>query len=198
MSTFRHIIETGSGPRVWVLFHGTGGTETDLIPIARRLDATGTVFGIRGNVLENGMPRFFRRLAEGVFDEADIRRQAADLAAFLKETYIANGFNAADCVALGYSNGANIISAINVLHPGLFGASVLLRPMVPVKPDAQSGLEGSRVLLLDGAWDPLSPPGEPERLMDAYRGMGATPERTIIQAGHNLTAQDLDAIAAWL
>lgn len=198
MSRFRHIIEKGSGLRVWVLFHGTGGTETDLIPIARRIDPAGTVFGIRGNVLENGMPRFFRRLAEGVFDEADIRRQSAALAAFLKEAYAANGFDAADCVALGYSNGANIISAINFLHPGLFGASVLLRPMVPVKPEATSGLEASRVLLLDGAWDPLSPPGEPERLMEAYRGMGANPDRTIIQAGHNLTPQDLDAITAWL
>lgn len=198
MSRFRHIIEKGSGLRVWVLFHGTGGTETDLIPIARRIDPAGTVFGIRGNVLENGMPRFFRRLAEGVFDEADIRRQSAALAAFLKEAYAANGFDAADCVALGYSNGANIISAINFLHPGLFGASVLLRPMVPVKPEATSGLEASRVLLLDGAWDPLSPPGEPERLMEAYRGMGANPDRASIQAGHNLTAQDLDTITAWL
>lgn len=198
MSRFRHIIEKGSGPRVWVLFHGTGGTEADLIPIARRIDPAGAVFGIRGNVLENGMPRFFRRLAEGVFDEADIRRQAADLAAFLKDAYAANGFVAADCVALGYSNGANIISAVNFLHPGLFGSSVLLRPMVPVKPEATSGLEASRVLLLDGAWDPLSPPGEPERLMDAYRTLGAKPDRTTIQAGHNLTPQDLDAITAWL
>lgn len=198
MISFPHIIEKGTGPRVWVLFHGTGGTETDLIPIARRVDPSGTVFGIRGKVLENGMPRFFRRLAEGVFDEADIRRQSADLAAFLKEAYAANGFDAADCVALGYSNGANIISAINFLHPGLFGASVLMRPMVPLKPEARSGLQSGRVLLLDGAWDPLSPPGEPERLMEAYEAVGAKPDRTTIQAGHNLTAQDLDAIAAWL
>lgn len=198
MSAFRHIIEPGTGRRVWVLFHGTGGTETDLIPIARRIDPTGTVLGIRGNVLENGMPRFFRRLAEGVFDEADIRRQSADLAAFLGGAYASMGIEAADTVALGYSNGANIISAVNFLHPGMFGASVLMRPMVPLAPDRGSGLEGCRVLVLDGAGDPLSPPGEPERLTAAYASMGAKPDRVTIQAGHNLTAQDLDAVSAWL
>jgi phospholipase/carboxylesterase len=198
MNDFRHIVQTGSGSRVWVLFHGTGGTETDLIPIAKRVDPSGSVFGIRGNVLENGMPRFFRRLAEGVFDEADIRRQSADLAAFLKDAYAAHGFTASECVALGYSNGANMISAVNFLHPGLFGASILMRPMVPLAPVRNAGLEASRVLVLDGAADPLSPPGEPERLMSAYEAMGAKPDRVSIQAGHHLTAQDLEAITTWL
>lgn len=194
----QHIWQPGTGDRVWILFHGTGGTESDLIPLVRRIDMEGSILGIRGNVSEHGMARFFRRLAEGVFDEEDIRRRTADLAAFLDAKQAEYGFDAARSVALGYSNGANIISALNFLEPGRFDASVLMRPMVPIAPVDGVDLAGTRVLMLVGERDPLSPPGEPDRLEAVYRRLGAEVAREEIPAGHELTSVDLQQIAAWL
>jgi phospholipase/carboxylesterase len=194
----QHIWQQGTGDRVWILFHGTGGTESDLIPLVRRIDVEGSILGIRGNVSEHGMARFFRRLAEGVFDVEDIRRRTADLAVFLDAMQAEHGFDAARSVALGYSNGANIISALNFLEPGRFDASVLMRPMVPIAPVDGADLAGSRVLMLVGERDPLSPPGEPDRLEAIYRRLGADVAREEIAAGHELTSSDLQHIAAWL
>lgn len=194
----QHIWQQGTGDRVWILFHGTGGTESDLIPLVRRIDVEGSILGIRGNVSEHGMARFFRRLAEGVFDVEDIRRRTADLAVFLDAMQAEHGFDAARSVALGYSNGANIISALNFLEPGRFDASVLMRPMVPIAPVGGADLAGSRVLMLVGDRDPLSPPGEPDRLEAIYRRLGADVAREEISAGHELTSSDLQHIAAWL
>jgi phospholipase/carboxylesterase len=194
----QHIWQQGTGDRVWILFHGTGGTESDLIPLVRRIDVEGSILGIRGNVSEHGMARFFRRLAEGVFDVEDIRRRTADLAVFLDAMQAEHGFDAARSVALGYSNGANIISALNFLEPGRFDASVLMRPMVPITPVDGADLAGSRVLMLVGERDPLSPPGEPDRLEAIYRRLGADVAREEIAAGHELTSADLQHIAAWL
>jgi len=194
----QHIWQQGTGDRVWILFHGTGGTESDLIPLVRRIDVEGSILGIRGNVSEHGMARFFRRLAEGVFDVEDIRRRTADLAVFLDAMQAEHGFDAARSVALGYSNGANIISALNFLEPGRFDASVLMRPMVPIAPVDGADLAGSRVLMLVGERDPLSPPGEPDRLEAIYRRLGADVDREEIAAGHELTSVDLQHIAAWL
>lgn len=198
MAHHHHVWQPGTGDRVWILFHGTGGTESDLIPLVRRIDMEGSILGIRGNVSEHGMARFFRRLAEGVFDEDDIRRRSADLSAFIDEMQTTYGFDAARSVALGYSNGANIISALNFLEPRRFDASVLLRPMVPIAPAEGVDLTDSRVLMLVGERDPLSPPGEPERLEAAYRRLGADVVRAEVAAGHELTSADLQHIAAWL
>jgi len=198
MAQHHHIWQQGTGDRVWILFHGTGGTESDLIPLVRRLDVEGSILGIRGNVSEHGMARFFRRLAEGVFDEADIRRRAADLAVFIDEMQTRYGFDATRSVALGYSNGANIISAMNFLEPRRFDASVLMRPMVPIAPVDGVDLAGSRVLMLVGERDPLSPPGEPDRLEAEYRRLGADVARAEIAAGHELTSADLQQIVGWM
>ncbi len=193
-----HVWEQGVGDRVWILFHGTGGNESDLIPIVRRLDLDGSILGIRGNVLERGMPRFFRRLQEGVFDEEDIRVRAKNLADFIAEMSHKYGFSAEQSVALGYSNGANIISALNFLETPVFDASVLMRPMVPIAPGEGVDLTGKRVLMLAGDRDPLSPPGEPDRLAAIYQALGAELTRADIPAGHELTSFDLKHIADWL
>lgn len=144
------------------------------------------------------MARFFRRLAEGVFDEADIRRRAGDLAVFLDAMQKEYGFDAARSVALGYSNGANIISALNFLEPRRFDASVLMRPMVPIAPVNGADLAGSRILMLVGERDPLSPPGEPDRLEAVYRRLGVNVARAEIVAGHELTSADLQQIVGWM
>jgi phospholipase/carboxylesterase len=193
-----HIWEEGTGDRTWILFHGTGGNERDLIPLVRRIDLEGSILGIRGNVSERGMPRFFRRLSEGVFDEKDIRRRASDLASFIDEMSKTYGFVPETSVALGYSNGANIISAMNWLEAGRFDASVLIRPMVPIAPVEGIRLDGKRVLMNVGQFDPLSPPGDPDRLQKIYEELGAEVTRADIQAGHELTAEDLRRISDWL
>lgn len=198
MAHHHHIWQQGAGDRVWILFHGTGGTESDLIPLVRRVDLEGSILGIRGNVSEHGMARFFRRLAEGVFDEEDIRRRSAELSDFLDDMQVRYGFDATRSVALGYSNGANIISALNFLEPRRFDASVLMRPMVPIAPVDGLELTGARVLMLVGERDPLSPPGEPDRLDAIYRRLGADVERATVAAGHELTSADLQHLAAWL
>ena len=140
-----------------LLLHGTGGDENDLVSLGRTLDPDANLLSPRGKVLENGMPRFFRRLAEGVFDEEDVKRRADELAAFVREAADAYGFAADRVAAVGYSNGANIASAALLRHPGLFRAAVLLRPMVPFEPEALPDLAGVPVFLSAGRRDPIVP-----------------------------------------
>lgn len=176
---------------VLILFHGTGGNERDLIPIAEKIAPDFNYLGVRGNVNEGGMPRFFRRLAEGVFDEADIIERASQLNSFLREAAQEYGFDLSRSAALGYSNGANIISAINFLHPGAFRKSILLRPMTPLVPEVAADLSGHKVLLSFGTHDPLMPPGEVDKLSGLYQKYGADTKVHIEHAGHQLVHQDI-------
>src|SRR5713226_5032801 len=136
-----HVIPPG---RVLLLLHGTGGDENDMIPLGRDLDPTAALLSPRGNVLENGMPRFFRRLAEGVFDEEDVRRRAVELSDFVAEAREAYGIAAP--FALGYSNGANIAAAVLLLRPDVLAGAILLRAMVPLSHEPQADLTGKPVL----------------------------------------------------
>ncbi|RZK95567.1 MAG: alpha/beta hydrolase, partial [Methylobacterium sp.] len=153
--THRFVPATAPGLPPLLLLHGTGGDETDLLPLGRTLLPGAALLSPRGAVLENGMPRFFRRLAEGVFDEADLRRRAADLAGFIAEARTAYGLAAP--VAVGFSNGANIAAALLLLHPGVLAGAVLLRPMVPLRETPPVDLAGRPVLMLSGAADPIVP-----------------------------------------
>lgn len=190
----------GSAPPL-LLLHGTGGDETDLLPLGRALSPGSALLSPRGPVLENGMPRFFRRLAEGVFDEADVRRRAGDLAAFVaraRETY-----GLAAPVAVGFSNGANIAAATLLLHPEVLAGAVLLRAMVPLAetPPAdtpRADLAGRPVLLLSGALDPIVPADNAERLAARLDTAGAAVTHTINPAGHGLSQADLSAAGTWL
>lgn len=184
--------------RVLLLFHGTGGNELDLIPLAERIAPGLSYFGIRGNVNEHGMPRFFRRLSEGIFDEADIINRAKELDSFIREAADHYGFSVENLMAMGYSNGANIITAILFLHPGLIETSLLLRPMTPLVPADAPNLSGSKVWLSFGSMDPLMPPGEIEKLSGLYTEYGATLTVNIEQAGHQLIQNDLAKASAFL
>lgn len=197
---FVHTVEaprTGAPTRALLLLHGTGGTEHDLLPLGRAVAPDAVLISPRGPVLEHGMARFFRRFAEGVFDEADVIARAADLAAFARAV-AASHAPGLPLAALGYSNGANIAAAVMLLQPDVLDAAVLLRAMVPLVPDRLPDLAGKRVLALSGIADPIAPPEGAERLAGLLRRAGASVETRALPAGHGLVQADLDAAAAFL
>jgi phospholipase/carboxylesterase len=186
-----HRFEPGGDPALppVLVLHGTGGDETDLLPLGREIAPEAALISPRGNVLEGGMPRFFRRYREGVFDEADVRRRAKELAHFVAEAREAYGVAAP--VALGYSNGANIAAALLLLHPDVLIGAILLRAMAPLADPPKPDLSGIPVLILSGLNDPVVPPASAERLAEALAAAGARVEREVLPASHGLTQADI-------
>lgn len=200
MIAHAHVVEAphGASPRLaLLLLHGTGGDEHDLVPLGREVAPEAVLIGVRGRVLERGAPRFFRRLAEGVFDEADLVARTADLAGFAEDAFArhAPGLKRA---ALGFSNGANMAAALMLLHPHVLDAAVLLRPMVPLTPATPPDLDGRRVLIASGITDPIAPPAEGERLAALLRSAGAAVQTIAVPSGHNLTRADVSAALSFL
>jgi phospholipase/carboxylesterase len=195
--SFIHRFEAGTDPRVrpLLLLHGTGGDENDLVPLGQAVAPGSALLSPRGKVLENGMPRFFRRLAEGVFDEDDVRRRAHELAAFVIEAREAYGLAAP--TALGYSNGANIAAAILLLRPETLAGAVLLRPMMPLRLAPPADLTGKPVLLVSGHADPIAPARTVEPLSAALAEAGAEVEHQVLPVGHALTRSDLKVAQRW-
>jgi phospholipase/carboxylesterase len=195
--SFDHRFETGSvpGARPLLLLHGTGGDENDLIPLGQAVAPGAPLLSARGKVLENGMPRFFRRLAEGVFDENDVRRRAHELADFVAEAREAYGLAAP--TALGYSNGANIAAAVLLLRPEALAGAVLLRPMMPLRSVSPPSLTGKPVLLVSGIADPIAPPRTVEPLHSALSEAGAEVEHRTLPLGHALAQADLEVTQRW-
>src|SRR3954470_19347035 len=159
--------------RVLLLLHGTGGNENDMMPLGRDIDPAAALLSLRGNVLENGMPRFFRRLAEGVFDEEDVVCRANELADFIGTAATKYDFDPKQLTAVGYSNGANIAAAMLLLRPGTITSAILFRAMVPLTPDAKPDLGGTRALICSGTHDPMIPVENAERLTAMLRAAGA-------------------------
>jgi phospholipase/carboxylesterase len=184
--------------RVLLLLHGTGGDENDMIPLGRDLDPTAALLSPRGNVLENGMPRFFRRLAEGVFDEEDVIRRAHELADFVGAAAARYQFDPKRVTAVGYSNGANIAAAILLLRPEVFASAVLFRAMVPLVPPVLPNLAHARVLLSSGKQDAIVPMENAERLAAMLRAAGADVTARFEPAGHGLGFGDIEAAREWL
>jgi phospholipase/carboxylesterase len=197
--SFIHRFEPGAHPdvRPLLLLHGTGGNENDLIPLARLIAPDAPLLSPRGKVLENGMPRFFRRFAEGVFDEKDVRMRAAELADFIAAARREYGLAAP--VALGYSNGANIAAAVMLLRPDALAGGILLRAMVPLTdPGAAAGLAGKQVLIVSGSFDPIAPPGNAARLKSLLEDAGAEVDHRTLPTGHQLSQHDVDLASEWL
>lgn len=192
-----HRFEPGRPDRPPVLLlHGTGGDEADLLPLGRAVAPGSPLLSPRGAVLENGMPRFFRRLAEGVFDEDDLRRRAQELAAFI--TAARERYSLAAPLALGFSNGANIAAAVLLLHPEVLAGAVLLRPMVPLAVPPAADLTGRRVLMLSGAADPIVPAENPARLAAQLAAAGASVDHRVLPTRHGLSQADVDLARAWM
>ncbi len=181
-----------------LLLHGTGGDENDLLPLGQMLDPAANLLSPRGKVLENGMPRFFRRLAEGVFDVPDLIRRADELAAFVSSASAAYGFDPQRVTAAGFSNGANIAAALLLLHPVVLRAAILFHPMVPLVPERLPDLTGTRVFLGAGRQDTIAPPAETENLASLLRQAGADITVHWQGGGHGLSREEALAASHWL
>jgi phospholipase/carboxylesterase len=198
ISDFIHEFVPGTSNRTLLLLHGTGGNERDLIPLGRELDPNAALLSPRGKVLENGMPRFFRRLAEGVFDLEDLKYRTNELADFVAAAAQHYGFASDNVVAVGYSNGANIAGSMLLLRPEILSAAILFRAMVPLIPDRQPNLSSTRVWIGAGAHDPIIPTSETNALAELLRNDGADVTIRYFQTGHQLTRDDVDAARDWL
>jgi predicted esterase len=195
---FVHEFIPGNSPRTLLLLHGTGGNERDLIPLGRELDPSAALLSSRGRVLENGMPRFFRRLAEGVFDLEDLKYRTNELADFVTAAAQHYGFATDQLVAVGYSNGANMAASMLLLRPELLPAAILFRAMVPLHPEKEPNLSSVRVWIGAGDQDPIVPPTDTKGLAELLRRSGADVTIHFAKAGHGLTNNDLEAARHWL
>jgi phospholipase/carboxylesterase len=192
----RFVPGAADGP-VLLLLHGTGGDESDLLPLGELLVPGAPRLSPRGKVLENGMPRFFRRLAEGVFDQEDLHRRAHELADFVDAAGRAYNFGGRKPIAVGFSNGANIAAAMLLLRPGTLGGALLIRAMVPFAPETMPSLHGEPVQVQAGEVDPLVPKPQAEALAELLRDAGANVTLRWIVGGHALTRSDVDAAKEW-
>jgi phospholipase/carboxylesterase len=179
-----------------LLLHGTGGDESDLRELGRMVSPGSALLSPRGRVLEHGMPRFFRRLAEGVFDEDDVRRRAEELADFVEAARAHYGIGKP--IAFGYSNGANIAAAVMLLRPATLAGAVLLRAMVPLQEPPRPDLAGTPVLITSGARDPIAGVAEGSRLAAMLTESGAVVDRKITPSGHELSQADVSLARDWL
>ncbi len=197
---FTYSVEPAQGPTTTtlLLLHGTGGDERDLLPLGRALHPTAALLSPRGRVLEGAMPRFFRRVREGVFDLDDVRARAAELAAFVAEAAEAHGLDRQRIVAVGYSNGANIAHAMLLLHPDSVAGAALFHAQYVLAPDPLPALGGAPVFLAAGEQDPIVPIAEARRLADVLAAAGAEVTPFWSPGGHALTREDVAQAHAWL
>ncbi|HXL53738.1 MAG TPA: VOC family protein [Gemmatimonadales bacterium] len=181
-----------------LLLHGTGGDEEDLIPLGRALVPGAGLLSPRGNVLERGAPRFFHRLAEGVFDQEDLARRTEELAQFIEAAARTYELDRTGIVAVGFSNGANIAASLLLRRPGLLRGAVLLSPMIPFEPDTVPDLTGTSVFIGAGRADSIAPPAQAEHLAELLRRAGAAVMIHWEPGGHSLSDGEVEAARQWL
>jgi phospholipase/carboxylesterase len=196
--SFIHRIKpaTEPGKPPILLLHGTGGNEDDLLSLGSMIAPGSALLSPRGKVLEGGMPRFFRRLREGIFDEEDVRRRANELADFIAQAR--ESYNLAAPIAVGFSNGANIAAAVLQLRPEALAGATLLRAMVPLQDPPAADLTGKPVLIVSGASDPIVPADNAKRLASLLQTAGATVEHRVLPTGHGLSQTDVALTKAWI
>jgi predicted esterase len=195
---FVHEFVHGSSSRTLLLLHGTGGNERDLLPLGRELDPDASLLSPRGKILENGMPRFFRRLAEGVFDLEDLTTRTNELADFVTAAARHYHLAANRVIGVGYSNGANIAASVLLLRPEIMRAAILFRAMVPLIPDKVPDLSSVRVWIGAGDQDPIVPASETKRLAELLRRAGADVTIRFFNADHGLTSSEIETAGQWL
>ena len=181
-----------------LLLHGTGGTEDDLIPLGNQLAPNASILSVRGKVLENGMPRFFRRLEEGVFDLEDLKMRTDELAEFLTKSSSKYMFDEKRIIAVGYSNGANIAASLLLRRPESLAGAILFRAMVPYSPTVMPDLSNKSIILLEGLYDPIVSTTEAQRLLEIFTNAQSNVTLKWQDSGHNLTNEDIIAAKKWL
>jgi predicted esterase len=183
----------------FLLLHGTGGNEEDLIPLAYELDKSAAILSPRGKVLENGTtPRFFRRLAEGVFDLEDLKFRTNELADFVIDASKSYDFHLQHVIAVGYSNGANIAASMLLLRPEILSSAILLRAMVPLVPHTLPDLSDKHIFMSSGLYDPIVSRQEAEKLFGLYKKAGANISLSWQESGHELTMEEIRKAKEWL
>ena len=197
---FAHRFEPADGPAAptLLLLHGTGGDENDLLPLGRAIGPGAALLSPRGKVLENGMPRFFRRIAEGVFDQQDLTLRTRELAEFIDAASEIYGLDRARLFAVGFSNGANIAASLLLRFPDKLAGAILIRAMVPFVPDQLPEFREKPALLLSGREDPMVPPGQAEQPADILKSAGADVTLHWENAGHSLTERDVSTAQDWM
>ena len=193
----QHIFEKGSKPITFLLLHGTGGTEHDLIGLAKEIDADANILSVRGQILENGMPRFFKRLSAGVFDMDDLRFRTDELKQFVDDAAKKYGFDREKVVAIGYSNGANIAANLLFRHANTLAGAILHHPMVPDREVKIESLQGVKVWAGAGTNDTMCPPFETNDLQALLQEAGAAVSVDWFDYGHQLTKVEVMAAKNW-
>jgi len=189
--------DSASGETLIVL-HGTGGNENDLVAIGQAIAPGAAILSPRGKVLENGAPRFFKRLAEGVFDPKEVRSRAEELARFIRAAITKYDLDASRIYALGYSNGANIASTVMFIEPRLLQSAMLFRPMLVYEPKERADLSGASVFISAGRVDPIVPVKSVEQLVELFELSRAEVTLKWQSAGHNLVPSEVHETADWL
>ncbi|MHB8567536.1 MAG: alpha/beta hydrolase [Nitrososphaerales archaeon] len=187
-----------SGRRIFLALHGTGGDENDLIPLAKEIDEKASILSPRGRVLENGMPRFFRRFAEGVFDIEDLKFRTQELAEFVVASSREYKFQLSDVIALGYSNGANIAASLLLLRPDVLSSAILFRATLPLEAETLPDLSGKKVFISAGKYDQLIPGEGTIRLEELLKKCHAQVELHWQESNHGLVSQDVIDAKRWL
>lgn len=195
----KHIFQKGNDPTAptLLLLHGTGGMEQDLLPLAKLIDESASVFSVRGNALENGMPRFFRRLAEGVFDEEDLIFRTQELHEFINKVATEYEFDRDNVVAIGYSNGANIAGSLLFHIQNSLKGAILHHPMVPRRGIELPNLSSVPVFIGAGRNDPICSPQETDELVKLLEGANASVNVHWEYSGHQLTGTEVKAASDW-
>jgi phospholipase/carboxylesterase len=181
-----------------LLLHGTGGDENDLVSLGQTIAPGAAILSPRGNVLENGAPRFFKRLAEGVFDPREVRSRGEELARFIEAATARYALDQERIFAVGYSNGANAASTVMFIRPGLIKGAILLRPMLVYEPETSVNLSGSSVFISAGRMDPIVPAQSVERLAGLFQSARATVTLKWQMVGHNLVPSEVSEATSWL
>ncbi|MCV2231954.1 alpha/beta hydrolase [Acholeplasma manati] len=189
----KHIYQKGD-THTLILLHGTGGDENDLIPLAKMVSPQSSILSIRGNVLENGMPRFFRRLAMGVFDQENLKEETRNLYHFLLEAAQTYQFDLNKSTIIGFSNGANIAISLLFTYNNPVGQAILLRPMIPNEVILSKSLNQTDVIIITGNYDTIVPPAHGQRLTTLFQGLQANTTLFQLDATHRLTEEDVKII----
>ena len=195
---FIHKFIRKSGKWTILVLHGTGGNEHDLIPLAEEIDSDDSILSVRGKVLENGMPRYFRRLSSGIFDLEDLRNRTFELANFIELAGKKYEFEPKSVIALGYSNGANIAASILFLKPETLKGAVLLRAMVPFTPEALPNLSQKRIFLSSGKFDPIIPRLKVMELAELLQRAHAQITMNWEESDHSLTQEEIQRVRNWV